>query len=125
MFEISTEDVSIANLEDMANGAVNGSDGVATAIIPPKRRRGRPKGSTKSPAPTLTNSAAPSLAGLPAVNTSANASTTSAKASRAAAIHGELVFDLETVPDYSRLELFGLDPLQCQHFWERGNIWYE
>lgn len=99
MFDIPTTNIGIADLENASIG--NGVetielDGVS---VPVKRRRGRPKGSTKA----ATAPASPSP--MSTVNADVQ------RASAASATAGELVFDIETVPDYSRLELFGLEPI--------------
>lgn len=102
MFEFSTDNISVAELEATEPPFdVNAGDGVATTTVAPKKRgRGRPKG---SPNKTANGPAALPQAATPAPR--------SQHASRASATCGELVFDIETVPDYSRLELFGLEPL--------------
>lgn len=100
MFEFSTDNISVAELETITPPfEADSSDGVAARTAAPvKRRRGRPKGSknaASAPAPARPPVAAPAMV----------------HPSRALATLGELVFDIETVPDYSRLELFGLEPL--------------
>lgn len=94
MFDIPTSNIGIADLENQ-NTAV----GIGTLDAPIKRRRGRPKGS-----------AAVKPEGGASASVSTNGSS-EPRASSAAATAGELYFDIETVPDYSRLELFGLEPL--------------
>lgn len=94
MFDIPTSGIGIADLENQSTAV-----GVGTLDAPVKRRRGRPKGSTVV---------------KPAGGASASVSTNGSsepRASSAAATAGELYFDIETVPDYSRLELFGLEPI--------------
>lgn len=101
MFDISTSNVGLADLENASNGVDTLElDGVEVQV---KRRRGRPKGSTKSATAATATADPASSSALPRHNPQ--------RASAASATAGELVFDIETVPDYSRLELFGLEPI--------------
>lgn len=99
MFDIPTTGIGIADLENQ-NTAV----GTGTLDAPIKRRRGRPKGST-----AVKPEGGASASNSPAAATSTNGNAQ--RASSAAATAGELYFDIETVPDYSRFELFGLEPI--------------